>query len=207
MPDEGGAEARPGPSASHEPSGAASRQEACEQQAEPSGRGIATGKREDAAPPACCEVCSSLTFDGQYWSAFGVAVCSSCKRDYKLISKVAAKQIYLVTDGDLKKLGSVEKDNPRRNNWGKMRLYLMRQVEEVAMRRHGSLSALEQARVAQVQSRIKRRLEKREREEWEEERQQEEAETVRRVLEERERERRRTYERSAGPTTAEVEDL
>ena len=103
------------------------------------------------------------------------------------------------------------------------------------MRRHGSLSALEQARVAQVQSRIKRRLEKREREEWEEERQQEEAEvrcglwmvpflpggkgrcmqrrarpppqTVRRVLEERERERRRTYERSAGPTTAEVEDL
>ena len=91
LPDEGGAEARPGPSASHEPSGAASRQEACEQQAEPSGRGIATGKREDAAPPACCEVCSSLTFDGQYWSAFGVAVCSSCKRDYKLISKVAAK--------------------------------------------------------------------------------------------------------------------
>ena len=39
-----------------------------------------------------------------------------------------AKQLYLLTDGDLKKLGSVQKENPHKKEWNPMRLYMQSQV-------------------------------------------------------------------------------
>ena len=39
-----------------------------------------------------------------------------------------AKQTLLVTDSDLKKLGSITKPNPQHKDWAPMRLYLLSQV-------------------------------------------------------------------------------
>ena len=35
-----------------------------------------------------------------------------------------AKELYLLTDADFKKLGSLEKANPKHKDWKPMRLYL-----------------------------------------------------------------------------------
>jgi hypothetical protein len=43
-----------------------------------------------AGGPAC-ERCGSLTYCSKWEQAFGVKLCSSCKKDDKLISKVGAK--------------------------------------------------------------------------------------------------------------------
>lgn len=39
-----------------------------------------------------------------------------------------AKELYVVTDGDLKKLGSLSKSNPHKKDWSQMRLFLESQV-------------------------------------------------------------------------------
>lgn len=39
-----------------------------------------------------------------------------------------AKELYLLTDADFKKLGSVPKANPKHKDWTPMRLYLESQV-------------------------------------------------------------------------------
>lgn len=40
----------------------------------------------------------------------------------------SAKENYMLTDGDLKKLGSISRNNPRKKDWSAMRLYLQSQV-------------------------------------------------------------------------------
>ena len=39
-----------------------------------------------------------------------------------------AKELYLLTDGDLKKLGSIAKINPHKKEWNAMRLYMQSQA-------------------------------------------------------------------------------
>jgi len=41
-----------------------------------------------------------------------------------------AKEKFLLTDGDLKKLGSLSKSNPQKKEWSAMKLYLLEQVRE-----------------------------------------------------------------------------
>ena len=41
----------------------------------------------------------------------------------------SAKGNYMLTDGDLKKLGSISRNNPRKKDWSAMRLYLQSQVK------------------------------------------------------------------------------
>lgn len=40
----------------------------------------------------------------------------------------SAKENYMLTDGDLRKLGSISRANPRKKDWSAMRLYLQSQV-------------------------------------------------------------------------------
>ena len=44
------------------------------------------------------------------------------------VMQSSAKENYLLTDGDLKKLGSITRNNPRKKDWSAMRLYLQSQV-------------------------------------------------------------------------------
>jgi hypothetical protein len=76
--------------------------------------------------------------------AYGVSVCNGCSRSqqhpgnggssgggcgrYELISRSNAKQQFLLTDRDLRPLGSLERPNPQNQRWAGMRLYLASQV-------------------------------------------------------------------------------
>ena len=65
--------------------------------------------------------------------------CSRCcpPREQQLISKKTAKELYLLTDGDLKGLGSLLRANPHGATLAPMRLFLESQVKAVAAERHG----------------------------------------------------------------------
>ena len=52
-----------------------------------------------------------------------------------------AKELYLVTDADFKKLGSVAKANPKHKDWTPMRLYLESQVLDITFTSTGSFHA------------------------------------------------------------------
>jgi len=102
-----------------------------------------------------------LSYSREYFEAFGIALCDSCKRDEKLINKSLAKQKYLVTDGDLSRLGSLSKENPRHREWSKMKLYLESQVSEVSRLKHGDEEDLEHTRDERIRKRILKRQERR----------------------------------------------
>mmetsp|Transcript_14824 Transcript_14824/g.44780 ORF Transcript_14824/g.44780 Transcript_14824/m.44780 type:complete len:187 (+) Transcript_14824:980-1540(+) len=91
-----------------------------------------------------CEHCGSISWLNEWKRAFGVQICFDCSRSQEqLISKGNAKQKYALTDGDLRGLGTLERDNPQFKGGAKMRLLLVRQVEEVAVEKHGGLEDID----------------------------------------------------------------
>lgn len=116
-----------------------------------------------SAPPAIrgCTVCGNLSFSQEWYKAFGVVFCNGCKAQEELIPKSTAKQLYLLTDGDLKKLGSVQKENPHKKEWNPMRLYMQSQVEEASYKKYGGFDGVQEARRqqldAQAATRVKRK--------------------------------------------------
>ena len=42
----------------------------------------------EVPPDSGCSRCTSLSYNQEYYKAFGVLLCNSCKRDEKLVSKV-----------------------------------------------------------------------------------------------------------------------
>ena len=53
---------------------------------------------------------------------------------------------------------SIKRDNPMKSQWNSMRLYLQSQVETVAIRKYGSLQAMEQQRRNGALIQTKRRI-------------------------------------------------
>ncbi|KAG2488414.1 hypothetical protein HYH03_013098 [Edaphochlamys debaryana] len=111
-----------------------------------------------------CEHCGSLSFSNEWYQAFGVLLCNQCKRDEALISKGHALTLYSLTAKDLNDLGCLTKTNPQHKSWTPMRLYLKRQVEDVARRKHGDLELAKQLRHDKAQAKAERWLAKRARE-------------------------------------------
>ncbi|KAK9828674.1 hypothetical protein WJX72_001467 [[Myrmecia] bisecta] len=108
-----------------------------------------------------CSGCNSLSFSQEFYDAFNVVLCNQCKQDEQLISKSTARQSYLLTDTDLKKLGSIGKQNPHRKEWNAMRLYLQSQVEELSYTKYGGAEGLEVERERQLTARLDARMKKR----------------------------------------------
>lgn len=79
----------------------------------------------------------------------GVCVC---------VLQSTAKQQYLLTDGDLKDLGYIERKNPRKNDWHPMRLYMESQVRDVAYTKYGGQAGLEQEAREKVSKKLEMRL-------------------------------------------------
>jgi len=107
-----------------------------------------------------CSGCGNLSYNSVWYEAFGVFICESCKKYEQLISKGQAKQIFLLTENDLKRLGALSKSNPQHKSWRPMQLYLQSQVEEIAHRKYGSVEALEERRQAKLDARLDSRLNK-----------------------------------------------
>jgi hypothetical protein len=72
----------------------------------------ATTTTAPAARPAACTRCPSTMFDSDWLATFGIALCPACKSADHLISRKTAKDLYLVTDTDLARLGSASRANP-----------------------------------------------------------------------------------------------
>ncbi|WPT12921.1 DNA repair protein RAD14 [Picochlorum sp. SENEW3] len=115
-----------------------------------------------------CRGCSSLSYSQDLFAAFGVHLCRECRKSEKLVSKSTAKQQYLLTDGDLKDLGYIERKNPRKNDWHPMRLYMESQVRDVAYTKYGGQAGLEQEAREKVSKKLEMRLKEKERKTYEE---------------------------------------
>ncbi|CAL5221497.1 g3700 [Coccomyxa viridis] len=149
-----------------------------------------------------CIHCGSLTFSNEYFKAFNVLVCNSCKQNEELIAKGNAKSLYMLTDGDLKKLGTLSKTNPQNKQWAPLKLYLLSQIEEAAHKKHGGPDGVEEARKSSIDHRQERRAAKRKLETEKEER---DAERLKRIKERiQEEEAQRAQEGQQG-ASADVE--
>lgn len=113
-----------------------------------------------SGPPAIrgCTSCGNLSFSQEWYKAFGVVLCNGCKAQEELIPKSTAKQLYLLTDGDLKKLGSIQKDNPHKKEWNAMRLYMQSQVEEASYTKYGGFDGVQEARRQQLDAQAATRM-------------------------------------------------
>jgi hypothetical protein len=73
-----------------------------------------------------------------------------------------AKQQYLLSDGDLSKLGSLRRNNPHRKDWQPMKLYMESQVVDLAISKYGGIHQIEAHRKAVVNKKLQNRLQQRE---------------------------------------------
>ena len=73
------------------------------------------------------------------------------------MTKSQAKEVYLLTDGDLSGLGSVKRGNPRNSNWSQMRLFLASDLERLSERKFpGGEEERERHRVDGARRRLNR---------------------------------------------------
>jgi len=90
--------------------------------------------------------CNSTSIDPLLWKYFGENICSVCKRktsDFDMISKGEVRSAYLIPEDTIKMMKFVEKNNPHNSHWTPMHLYLRKHAKEFAIKRFGSLAAME----------------------------------------------------------------
>ena len=75
-----------------------------------------------------------------------------------MLAQSTAKQQYGLTDGDLKKLGSLRRSNPQRKDWHPMQLFLEAQVKEASQLKHGGTEGVEERQRARLDQRLQDRL-------------------------------------------------
>eukprot|EP00465_Bigelowiella_longifila_P011158 CAMPEP_0185260594 /NCGR_PEP_ID=MMETSP1359-20130426/9172_1 /TAXON_ID=552665 /ORGANISM="Bigelowiella longifila, Strain CCMP242" /LENGTH=486 /DNA_ID=CAMNT_0027846937 /DNA_START=53 /DNA_END=1510 /DNA_ORIENTATION=- len=110
----------------------------------------------------CCK-CKKRSFNKEWHRAFGVLVCNKCKYgnpQFDLIPKSKAKQLFLVTDGELNCIGTISKPNPYKPSWAPMKLYLKSQVLEMSRERYEDDEALERERKTRALLKLKRDIQK-----------------------------------------------
>lgn len=73
-----------------------------------------------------------------------------------LVTKKEAKEIYCLPDGTLEVCSFVEKENPHRKGWNKMKLYERSDIRSRARKRYGGMEGL----IAERNKRAKKRFEK-----------------------------------------------
>mmetsp|Transcript_17059 Transcript_17059/g.48736 ORF Transcript_17059/g.48736 Transcript_17059/m.48736 type:complete len:472 (-) Transcript_17059:1440-2855(-) len=107
-----------------------------------------------------CQDCGTVSLDQQMLSVYDEAICRACKNenlDFKVLTKSKAKEEFLITDDDMRKLPFVETSNPRRSGWTRMKLYVTKQVRSLSMKRWGTPEGLEAERERRAVERLRLR--------------------------------------------------
>eukprot|EP01084_Bolivina_argentea_P012442 23315_1 len=119
--------------------------------------------------------CNSVTICPMYLKHFGIYVCKECKwkSKYKCITKTNAKKQYLLSEGDINALKcwiknirkknemfDYEKNNNNNNKWipKYLKLYLIYQLEELALEKYGSKEGIEQERNKREANKMQRSI-------------------------------------------------
>ncbi|AFN83921.1 DNA excision repair protein [Encephalitozoon romaleae SJ-2008] len=112
-----------------------------------------------------CKYCLQIPLDSEMKKTFGISVCRTCRCNaLKFVTKTSCISDYLLTNDELKELRFLERPNPRKGTWSNMYLYLQSEVEEIAIRKWGSLDKVEETkrgRKRRADDRKIRRLKKR----------------------------------------------
>jgi DNA-repair protein complementing XP-A cells len=107
-------------------------------------------------------VCGKCPVDHDLCEYFGEFVCKSCKFNtgdtYKTISRGECISAYLIPEDSLKVLKFMNKDNPHHVGWTPMKLYLRKHAVELALRRFGTLEALEDEKKKREAAKFERSL-------------------------------------------------
>lgn len=104
---------------------------------------------DDPRAPSCV-VCGQKELDFRLWRVFHVGVCKDCRRAhperFALLTKTECRQDYLLTEPELRDaelLPHMERPNPYQSTYSNMMLYMRCQVEDFAVKKWGSLDALD----------------------------------------------------------------
>jgi hypothetical protein len=107
--------------------------------------------------PDACEICGAKDrLVPDLIRHFGVGVCWDCRvlRDeYGLVPKTRAQQHFLVPDRVLATWPSLEKENPKHEGWGKMRLFLRQTAMRWSYSKFDGPEGLEAERVRRAERR------------------------------------------------------
>lgn len=107
-------------------------------------------------------VCGKCPVDHDLCEYFGEYVCKSCKFNtgdsYKTIARGECISAYLIPEDSLKVLKFMNKENPHHVGWTPMKLYLRKHVVELALRRFGTLQALEDEKKKREAAKFERSL-------------------------------------------------
>lgn len=113
--------------------------------------------------PKCFE-CGTAELDFRLYNWFKTRVCKKCRNNnpdkYSLLTKTECKDDYLLTDPELRdedEMPHIEKPNPHKQTYNNMMLYMRYQVEEFALRKWGSLEALDAEYERRVEAKKKRK--------------------------------------------------
>ncbi|ELA48452.1 DNA repair protein [Vavraia culicis subsp. floridensis] len=91
-----------------------------------------------------CKYCENPRIDFEVQQTFGVSVCNDCKYDkLHLINKTAVLREYLLTSDDLKNSRYLTRPNPKKGTWSDMQLFLLEEIEELAIKKWGSIENAE----------------------------------------------------------------
>jgi DNA-repair protein complementing XP-A cells len=95
-----------------------------------------------------CKDCGSLDVSVKFLEIYSLVVCKPCIKSspdrYSLLTKTEVKQDYLLTESELKELPCWTKPNPLSKTYSNMLLYARCQVEDFALKKYGSLEALDE---------------------------------------------------------------
>jgi len=100
----------------------------------------------DIRSRARCEKCGSSKIENDYLDAFDVKACKSCiynNSEYSLLPKSDLAKKYLLGERHIKDLKFMKKSNPKKIGWNPMKLYLEKQVSELARTVWGNQEKLE----------------------------------------------------------------
>jgi DNA repair protein len=102
--------------------------------------------RYDIHCEAHCDLCGETEVDELYFKSFDENVCRHCKlknQAYEFINKSDAMSQYCLSEGSMKVMKFITRENPRQSSWTPMKLYIRKHVEAQALKRWGTWNELE----------------------------------------------------------------
>eukprot|EP00158_Paraphelidium_tribonemae_P007583 Partr_v1_DN28292_c2_g1_i1_m75973 putative DNA repair protein len=94
-----------------------------------------------------CTDCDAPVINTQYLSVYSVSICNQCINGlpdkYSLLTKTECRSDYLLTDEELESLPYMERTNPLKSTYSRMKLFLRSRVEEFALQKWKSWEELD----------------------------------------------------------------